>query len=132
MSSIDLSVYFVRFFAILAAIRAAYAAIETAENVRDGLRRGLKVMADKDEVYAAAKAAYDAIPGLRDEVREGIEFLKANCSYLQGTIEACNEAKGDKTKAAARSRLGKLWEGACSSAASIRYREAGEIIKTLD
>ena len=132
MSSIDLSVYFVRLFAILASIRAAYAAIETAENVRDALRRNLKVMVDKDDVYAAAKAAYDAIPGLRDEIRKGIEFMKDNCSYLQGTIEACNEAKGDKVKSAARSRLGKLWEGACSSAASIKYREVGEIIKTLN
>ena len=132
MSSIDLSVYFVRLFAILAAIRAAYAAIETAENVRDALRRGLKVMVDANEVYAAAKAAYDTIPALRAEVAEGIEFLKSNCPWLDGSIESCRQAKEDSTKAVARSRLGKLWAGACSSTSDIKYREAGEIIKTLN
>ena len=131
MSSIDLSVHFVRLFAILAAIRAAYAAIETAENVRDANRRGLKVMVDKGEVYAAAKAAYDTIPALRAEVAEGIEYLKANCSWLDNSLESCRMAKEDITKAVARSRLGKLWAGACSSAYDIKYREAGEIIKTL-
>ena len=132
MSSIDLSVYFVRLFSLVAAIRAAYAAIEKAENVRDGLRRGLKVMVDAAEVYAAAKAAYDTIPALRDEVRQGAAFLEENCSYLADTVEAREASRFDPMKNGQRARLGKLWAASRSVAADIKYREAGEIIKTLN